>query len=144
MNLTEIGPSHCKKTRWGSGGIDPFIHNLCSRWRCVAGFKPQLLYRWGRIPRCTLNRRLWRQSISGLGQPFAWKNWVNPQGLHHVQAMTWTLLPTWPAAVYLFQYKQYWYCSIQTNKLYYWQIQRMSLNMAAGTECPSWCRFSMQ
>ena len=75
-------PFTLQKARWGSGGINPFFHNLGCSWRCVAGFKPQLLYRWGRIPRCTLNRRLWRRSISGLCQPFAWRNWGNPQMLH--------------------------------------------------------------
>jgi hypothetical protein len=63
-----------QNARWESGGIDPFIHKIGSRYRCVAGFKPQALYRWGRILRCPLNRRLWLRSISGQGQPFAWRN----------------------------------------------------------------------
>jgi len=35
-----------------SGGIAPRI-DLCTRWRCVVSFTPQLLYPWGGMHKLT-------------------------------------------------------------------------------------------
>jgi hypothetical protein len=46
------------KVYWGSGGIAPRIIDLGTRWRCVVSFTPQPLYRQGKSPWYTLDRRL--------------------------------------------------------------------------------------
>jgi hypothetical protein len=42
----------------GSGGIAPHILNLITRWKCVASFKHQVLYPWGKRPQYSFHRML--------------------------------------------------------------------------------------
>jgi hypothetical protein len=56
------------KAYWGSGGIDPHILNLGTRWRCLVSFTPRSLYPQGKSPWYPLDRRLdGPQSRSGRG-----------------------------------------------------------------------------
>jgi hypothetical protein len=65
FSLTE---HHAKKSYWGSGGTNPRIFQLGTRWRWVVSFTPRPLHRQGKSPWCLLDRRLGgSQSRSGLG-----------------------------------------------------------------------------
>jgi hypothetical protein len=56
------------KVYWGSGGIDPRILDLGTRWRWVVGFTLRPLHPQGKIPWYPLDRRLGGlQSRSGRG-----------------------------------------------------------------------------
>jgi hypothetical protein len=56
------------KMYWDSGGIDPHILELGTRWRWVVGFMPRLLYHQGKHPWYPFDRRLGGpQSQSGCG-----------------------------------------------------------------------------
>jgi hypothetical protein len=56
------------KAYWVSGGIDPHILDLGTRWKQVVSFKPWLLYSQGESPWYQLDRRLGGpQSRSGHG-----------------------------------------------------------------------------
>jgi hypothetical protein len=56
------------KKYWGSGGIDPHILDLGTRWRCMVSFTPRPLYLQGKNPWYPLDRRLvGLQSFCGHG-----------------------------------------------------------------------------
>jgi len=55
------------KTYWGSGGIDPRILNLCTRWRWVVSFTPRSLCLRGKSLLYPLVGG-WVGPIAGLGR----------------------------------------------------------------------------
>ena len=76
-------------THMGSRGRTPLIPNLCTRWKWVVNFMPQLLYPQGKEPQYPLNKRL--------GGPQSWsghfwrKEKKNPLHLHRFKP--WTIQP---------------------------------------------------
>jgi hypothetical protein len=46
------------KAYWGSGGIDPHLLDLGTRWKCMVNFTPRPICPQGKSPWCTLDRRL--------------------------------------------------------------------------------------
>jgi hypothetical protein len=59
---------HAMKMYWGSGGIDPHILDLSTRWRLVVRLPPMPLYIQRKSPRYPLDRWLGvPQSRSGRG-----------------------------------------------------------------------------
>jgi len=101
------------KAYWGSRSIAPCILDLSTRWKGVASFMSQPLYRWGKSPWYPLDRRLggpqsWSVCSGEQGQTlFHIPNFhyhlvkhfkLSPPQLHHIRVLAvghWMWLRNW-------------------------------------------------